>query len=145
MAHAVHGHGAPAIRVEHERLVTGRGRYASDWNLPGQLYAHFVRADRAHAEIIAINADAAELKVDPAELRRRNFILPQAFSYKCRGPGAWRGGAGRASDTQRGGRLRPRHRQASHRQLHGLLHAARKDDPAHPDGGQSDSSHQQAQ
>jgi carbon-monoxide dehydrogenase large subunit len=59
MAHAVHGHRAPSMRVEDPRLVTGRGTYASDWNLPGQLYAHFVRADRAHAEIVAVNVDAA--------------------------------------------------------------------------------------
>jgi carbon-monoxide dehydrogenase large subunit len=47
------------MRVEDERLVTGRGTYASDWNLPGQLYAHFVRADRAHAEIVSVNVEAA--------------------------------------------------------------------------------------
>ena len=59
MAHAAHGHGAPAMRVEDGRLVTGRGTYAADWNLPGQLYAHFVRADRAHAEIVSIDFAAA--------------------------------------------------------------------------------------
>jgi CO/xanthine dehydrogenase Mo-binding subunit len=59
MAHAVHRHGAPAMRVEDERLITGRGTYASDWNLPGQLHAHFVRSDRAHAEIVSIDVDAA--------------------------------------------------------------------------------------
>jgi carbon-monoxide dehydrogenase large subunit len=47
------------MRVEDGRLVTGSGTYASDWNLPGQLYAHFVRADRAHAEIVAIDVAAA--------------------------------------------------------------------------------------
>jgi len=31
-------------RVEDHRLVTGAGKYAADWNLPGQLYAAFVRA-----------------------------------------------------------------------------------------------------
>jgi carbon-monoxide dehydrogenase large subunit len=38
-------------RREDRRLLTGEGRYAADWNLPGQLYAHFLRSDRAHAEI----------------------------------------------------------------------------------------------
>lgn len=38
-------------RREDLRLVTGRGRYTADWNLPGQAYGHFLRADRAHAEI----------------------------------------------------------------------------------------------
>ncbi|MGZ8154461.1 MAG: xanthine dehydrogenase family protein molybdopterin-binding subunit, partial [Burkholderiales bacterium] len=41
------------------RLITGAGTYASDWNLPGQLYAHFVRADRAHAKIVSIDTTAA--------------------------------------------------------------------------------------
>jgi aerobic carbon-monoxide dehydrogenase large subunit len=40
-------------------MLTGRGRYVSDWNLPGQAYAHFLRSDRAHAEIVAIDRDAA--------------------------------------------------------------------------------------
>ena len=46
-------------RVEDLRLITGAGRYASDWNAPGQLYGFFVRADRAHAEILSVNAAAA--------------------------------------------------------------------------------------
>jgi carbon-monoxide dehydrogenase large subunit len=40
-------------------MLTGRGRYVSDWNLPGQLYGHFLRSDRAHAEIIAVQKDDA--------------------------------------------------------------------------------------
>ena len=32
-------------RVEDFRLSTGGGKYASDWNAPGQLYGHFVRAE----------------------------------------------------------------------------------------------------
>ena len=46
-------------RVEDFRLITGTGKYAADWNVPGQLYGHFVRADHAHAEIISVNAAAA--------------------------------------------------------------------------------------
>ncbi len=46
-------------RVEDHRLITGHGKYTADWNRAGQLYAHFVRADRAHAEIIAIDTTAA--------------------------------------------------------------------------------------
>ncbi len=40
-------------------MLTGRGRYVSDWNLPGQAYAHFLRSDRAHAEIVSIDKQAA--------------------------------------------------------------------------------------
>jgi aerobic carbon-monoxide dehydrogenase large subunit len=46
-------------RLEDDRMLTGRGRYVSDWNLPGQAYAHFVRSDRAHAEIVSIQQDDA--------------------------------------------------------------------------------------
>ncbi len=47
-------------RREDERLVTGRGRYTDDWNLPGQLYAAFKRSDRAHALIRSLDVKAAQ-------------------------------------------------------------------------------------
>jgi aerobic carbon-monoxide dehydrogenase large subunit len=50
-----HGH----ERVEDFRLITGAGKYASDWNAPGQLYGFFLRADRAHAEIVSIDTTKA--------------------------------------------------------------------------------------
>jgi len=40
-------------------MLTGRGRYVADWNLPNQAYAHFLRSDRAHAEIVSIQKDDA--------------------------------------------------------------------------------------
>ena len=46
-------------RKEDIRLVTGAGRYASDWNLGGQLHAAILRADRAHAEIVRLDASRA--------------------------------------------------------------------------------------
>jgi len=46
-------------RREDFRLITGHGRYTSDWNLPGQLHAVFLRADRAHAEIARLDAKQA--------------------------------------------------------------------------------------
>jgi carbon-monoxide dehydrogenase large subunit len=42
-------------RREDLRLVTGQGKYTSDWNLPGQLHASFLRSDRAHAEIVSLD------------------------------------------------------------------------------------------
>src|SRR5919106_5859070 len=51
--HATHQH--EGSRVEDFRLITGAGKYASDWNAPGQLYAHFLRADRAHAEVVSLD------------------------------------------------------------------------------------------
>ena len=47
--------GAFKGRREDDRLLTGQGRYTADWNLPGQLYACFLRSDRAHAEILSFD------------------------------------------------------------------------------------------
>src|SRR5262245_29529701 len=49
--------GARVSRLEDMRLITGNGRYASDWNSPDQLHACFLRSDRAHARIVSINYD----------------------------------------------------------------------------------------
>jgi len=46
-------------RLEDFRLVTGAGKYTADWNFPGQLYACFVRSDRAHAEIVSLDVSRA--------------------------------------------------------------------------------------
>jgi carbon-monoxide dehydrogenase large subunit len=46
-------------RREDDRLLTGQGKYTSDWNLPGQLHAHFLRSDRAHAEIASLDVSSA--------------------------------------------------------------------------------------
>ncbi len=46
-------------RLEDDRMLTGRGRYVSDWNLPGQAYGFFVRSDRAHAELASLSKEEA--------------------------------------------------------------------------------------
>src|SRR5688572_16226715 len=51
--------GVHVSRLEDLRLITGAGMYASDWNLPGQLHAYFLRCDRAHAKIVSIDATPA--------------------------------------------------------------------------------------
>ncbi|HEV7394008.1 MAG TPA: xanthine dehydrogenase family protein molybdopterin-binding subunit [Burkholderiales bacterium] len=51
--------GVHVSRLEDMRLITGAGTFASDWNLPGQLHAFFLRADRAHAKILSIDTAAA--------------------------------------------------------------------------------------
>ena len=43
-------------RREDHRLTTGQGRYTADWNLADQVHAVFLRADRAHAEIVRLDA-----------------------------------------------------------------------------------------
>lgn len=51
-----------SYRREDERLLTGRGCYTADWNLPRQLYGYFLRADRAHANILGIDTAAARAR-----------------------------------------------------------------------------------
>src|SRR5205814_4723173 len=46
-------------RREDDRLLTGGGRYTADRDFPGQLYACFVRSDRAHAEILSLTKENA--------------------------------------------------------------------------------------
>lgn len=53
------GIGQPVRRVEDQRLVTGRGRYTDDINLPGQAWGYVVRSPHAHARIRRIDTAAA--------------------------------------------------------------------------------------
>jgi aerobic carbon-monoxide dehydrogenase large subunit len=46
-------------RLEDARMLTGRGRYVSDWNLPAQAAGVFVRSDRPHAKILSLDASGA--------------------------------------------------------------------------------------
>src|SRR5271156_6040273 len=60
------GIGQPVRRREDLRLITGRGRYSDDLNLPGQAYAVFVRSPHAHALI---------RKLDPTLARAAPGVL----------------------------------------------------------------------
>jgi aerobic carbon-monoxide dehydrogenase large subunit len=57
--HLLDVQGRQVTRLEDLRLITGAGKYASDWNLPNQLHACFVRCDRAHARIVSVDTQAA--------------------------------------------------------------------------------------
>ena len=53
------GIGASVQRKEDKKFLTGKGRYTDDINRAGQIYAHFVRSDVAHANIKSIDTKAA--------------------------------------------------------------------------------------
>jgi len=77
-------------RLEDQRMLTGRGRYVSDWNLAGQAYAYFLRSDRAHADIVSIDKQAAldspgVLAVFTGDDMRALKSLPAALPVKGRG------------------------------------------------------------
>jgi len=53
------GFGKPVLRKEDARLLTGGGCYSDDVNLPGQVYACFVRSPHGHARLRGIDTAAA--------------------------------------------------------------------------------------
>ena len=71
-------------RREDDRLLTGRGKYTADWNLPGQLYGHFLRSDRAHAEILSIKKPEGAIVFTGEDTRDLN-TPPPMVKYPGRG------------------------------------------------------------
>jgi aerobic carbon-monoxide dehydrogenase large subunit len=53
------GIGAAVRRKEDQRFITGRGHYTDDVNIPGQVFAVFVRSPHAHASIKSVDGKAA--------------------------------------------------------------------------------------
>src|ERR1700685_4290175 len=51
--------GESVVRVEDERILTGRGRYMDDIVFPGMLESAFVRSDVGHARIASVDAERA--------------------------------------------------------------------------------------
>ena len=45
-------------RKEDDRLLRGQGAFSDDINLPGTVWAHFVRSQHAHARIVGIDSSA---------------------------------------------------------------------------------------
>ena len=68
--------GTPVPRKEDDRLLRGAGRYADDWNLPGQLYACMVRSPHAHARIRSISAPSGVLAVLTAREAAADGLQP---------------------------------------------------------------------
>src|SRR5438552_12992222 len=58
-AFAPSGIGESVPRREDVRLLAGKGRYAADFNLPGQVFAYVLRSPHAPARVAAIDAAAA--------------------------------------------------------------------------------------
>jgi carbon-monoxide dehydrogenase large subunit len=54
-----HGVGYSLLRKEDRRLLTGAGKYAADFRLPGMMHAAVLRSPHAHARLGAIRAKAA--------------------------------------------------------------------------------------
>jgi aerobic carbon-monoxide dehydrogenase large subunit len=59
MATNAFGIGKPVRRKEDQRLLTGRGRYTVDIDIPGQAHAVMLRSPHAHARIKSIDTESA--------------------------------------------------------------------------------------
>src|SRR5438874_1929627 len=79
-------------RLEDDRMLTGRGKYVSDWNLPGQAYGHFLRSDRAHADIASLDAAAALAHPGVIAVFTGEDIRTSLKSLPCALPVKGRGG-----------------------------------------------------
>jgi carbon-monoxide dehydrogenase large subunit len=75
-------------RREDDRLLTGKGRYTADWNLPGQLYGAFLRSDRAHAEILSLKKPDGAIAVLTGEDTKDLKDPPPLVRYPGRGGAA---------------------------------------------------------
>src|SRR5215213_9829204 len=73
-------------------MLTGRGKYVSDWNLAGQAYGHFLRSDRAHAEIVSFDASAALAHPGVIAVISGDDIKSALKSLPCALPVKGRGG-----------------------------------------------------
>src|SRR3954468_13485927 len=79
-------------RLEDDRMLTGRGKYVSDWDLPGQAYGFFLRSDRAHADIVALDASAALAHPGVIAVITGEDIKAALKSLPCALPGKGRAG-----------------------------------------------------
>src|SRR5213593_2934563 len=79
-------------RLEDDRMLTGRGKYVSDWNLPEQAYGHFIRSDRAHADIVSLDAAAALAQPGVLAVFTGEDIKGTLKSLPCALPVKGRGG-----------------------------------------------------
>jgi carbon-monoxide dehydrogenase large subunit len=73
-ANGLRASGQPLARKEDQRLLTGKGRYGDDFNLPGQAYAVMVRSPHPHARIRS---------VDTAEARKMAGVLGVFSGADC--------------------------------------------------------------
>ena len=87
-------------RLEDDRMLTGRGKYVSDWNLAGQAYGHFVRSDRAHADLVSLDATAARAHPGVLGVFTGEDIKGALKSLPCALPVKGRGGMELKTDPE---------------------------------------------
>ena len=77
--------GTRPIRPDGVDKVTGRARYGSDINLPGQLYGRVLRSPHAHAKVISIDTAAAEALAGVKAVVTRDDFPDMEVEYAAAG------------------------------------------------------------
>jgi aerobic carbon-monoxide dehydrogenase large subunit len=80
-------------RLEDDRMLTGRGKYVSDWNLPGQAYGYFVRSDRPHAKILSIDGSGALAAGALAVITGKDLAAAGLKAIPAAAPFKWKDGS----------------------------------------------------
>lgn len=78
--------GAPHPRKEDARLLTGRGRYIDDIEVPGALHACFVRSPHAHARLRHIDLTAALAMPGVVAIYTGANLMPWATRHRMAPP-----------------------------------------------------------
>ncbi len=92
--------GRSVLRKEDFRLLTGKGRFADDFNMPGQAYTVMVRSPHPHARIVGIDAaparampgvlaifTGADCLADGVRPFNHNAVPSTKYDVKLTGPG----------------------------------------------------------
>ena len=116
MAKNEFGIGKPVRRKEDRRLLTGRGRYTVDIDIPGQAHAVLLRSPHAHARIASIDSRMrARAAGRFGHLRRRRRTRGKNEAGADRPGGLWSASCAdefprrRAVESRRLGYATPRH------------------------------------
>ena len=75
----------PTDRPDAVDKVTGRARYAADYNLPGQLVGKVLRSPHAHARVISIDTSAAEALAGVKAVVTRDDFADMAVEHAASG------------------------------------------------------------
>ena len=73
--------GSSVKRKEDPRLLTGQGAYVEDIQLPGTLWANFVRSPHAHARIMDVDVSAAMAHPEVVAVLTGGDIHPRYGTY----------------------------------------------------------------
>lgn len=75
--------GAPVLRKEDPRLLTGAGSFVDDISLQGMVHAHVLRSPLPHARIVAVDASAAMARDDVVAVLGPDDVAAATEPIRC--------------------------------------------------------------